>query len=148
MESAHATNSALRFYPRAEFPKQTAGNAFGDFLHMTDLQGEITLFAARRDRERDNARQNAAFFIISGIDLPLALKSAGEARRRIILRVERLLERERLKGMRRHWSYDLNRHIALKEAFDRLRGIEKENRPKTTPLGMRPKRKRRLPTPQ
>ena len=114
---------------------------------MTDLQREITLFTARRDRERDGARQNAAFFIISGIDLALALKSAGEERKRIILRLERLLERERLKGMRRHWSYDLNRHIALKQAFDRLRGIETGSRPRTAPLGTRPKRKRRLPAP-
>ena len=40
---------------------------------------------------------------------------------RTIKRIERLLERERLRGGRRHWSYDLNRHIALKQALDRLR---------------------------
>jgi hypothetical protein len=88
---------------------------------MTYLEREIALFAARRDFQNDAARQNAAFFIMSGIDLPLALKSQGEERKRIILRIERLLERERLKGMRRHWSYDLNRHIALMQALDSLR---------------------------
>ena len=41
---------------------------------------------------------------------------------RTIKRIERLLERERLRGGRRHWSYDLNRHIALKQALDRLSG--------------------------
>ena len=41
---------------------------------------------------------------------------------RIILSLERAIERERLRGMRRHWSYDLNRHIALKQALDSLAG--------------------------
>lgn len=31
------------------------------------------------------------------------------------------LRRERNKSMMRHWSYDLNRHIALKSARNRLR---------------------------
>ena len=33
------------------------------------------------------------------------------------------MERERLRGMRRHWSYDLNRHIALKQVLDKLRSL-------------------------
>jgi len=33
----------------------------------------------------------------------------------------RLIERERQKGVIGHWSYDLNRHIALKQALDRLK---------------------------
>ena len=113
---------------------------------MTYLEREIALFTAKRDVRQDVARQNAAFFIMSGIDLPLALKSQGEERKRIILRIERLLERERLKGMRRHWSYDLNRHIALKRAFDRLRGTSGEKRP--TSWAPRPKKKRRLSAPR
>ena len=35
--------------------------------------------------------------------------------------LENRLARERSKGVARHWSYDLNRHIALKAARDRLR---------------------------
>ena len=35
-----------------------------------------------------------------------------------------MIERERQRGMRKHWSYDLNRHIALKQALDRLRPAE------------------------
>ena len=35
--------------------------------------------------------------------------------------LERMIERERQRGMRKHWSYDLNRHIALKQALDSLR---------------------------
>jgi hypothetical protein len=32
-----------------------------------------------------------------------------------------MIERERQRGIRKHWSYDLNRHIALKQALDKLR---------------------------
>jgi hypothetical protein len=87
----------------------------------TRLAEEARSFRRRAEEEVTAARQIAAFALISGIDLGEALASSGEERRVIILRVERLLERERLKGARRHWSYDLNRHIALKQALDRLR---------------------------
>lgn len=113
---------------------------------MTQLERESALFTARRNLQRDAARQNTAFFIMSGIDLSLALEATGEERKRIILRIQRLLERERLKGMRRHWSYDLNRHIALKEAFDRLCVAGGGGWPKSP--SPRPKRKRRLSAPQ
>lgn len=67
------------------------------------------------------ARQTAALFLVAGIDLAEAITSTGEARQRLRMRLERMIERERLRGMRRHWSYDLNRHISLKQALDRLR---------------------------
>ncbi len=35
--------------------------------------------------------------------------------------IEKRLARERHKGIARHWGYDLNRHMALKAARDRLR---------------------------
>ena len=35
--------------------------------------------------------------------------------------IEARLSRERKKGLARHWGYDLNRHIALKAARDRLK---------------------------
>ncbi len=53
-----------------------------------------------------------------GYDLKLVRDLQGEDRQRFMLRLERLLERERLKGLNRHWSYDLNRHIALKQLRD------------------------------
>lgn len=95
---------------------------------MSGLRDEAALFKARKFEESSEARQIAAFFLISGIDLSAAMETAGEERKRILLRIERLLERERLKGSRRHWSYDLNRHIALKSALDRLRR-RRSNRP-------------------
>ncbi|WP_433962872.1 hypothetical protein [Roseitalea porphyridii] len=36
--------------------------------------------------------------------------------------IDRRLARERNKGVARHWSYDLNRHIALKQARDVIVG--------------------------
>jgi len=84
------------------------------------LATEARQFRALARQIETEAQQAAAFFLMSGVDLSAALATAGEERRRLTLRIERLLERERQKGARRHWSYDLNRHIALKQALDRL----------------------------
>ncbi|MDP3897949.1 MAG: cytoplasmic protein [Mesorhizobium sp.] len=81
-------------------------------------------FRIRARQFEQDMRQAAAFFLVSGIDLPAALASDGEHRQRLTQRIARLVERERIKGARRHWSYDLNRHIALKQALDRLRSGE------------------------
>ena len=88
---------------------------------MQGLADEIRIFKTQKASYETSVRQMAAFFLVSGVDLAGALATTGEARMRTIKRIERLLERERLRGGRRHWSYDLNRHIALKQALDRLR---------------------------
>ena len=85
---------------------------------LSETAGE---FVARLRRFEREMVQSAAFFLATGIDLAEALAATGEARHRIVLRVERLCERERQKGQRRHWSYDLDRHIALGEVLARLR---------------------------
>jgi hypothetical protein len=90
---------------------------------MSPFVTEIDAFLTAREAMRARARQNAAFFLMCGVDLDEVLGSAPEERRKAIVRLERLIERERLKGSRRHWSYDLNRHIALKQAADRLRSV-------------------------
>lgn len=87
---------------------------------MHSLKADMAAFRSARQQRVAEARQNAAFFIMTGVDLQEALRSAGEACTAVQRRVSRLLERERLKGLRGHWSYDLNRHIALKNAFARL----------------------------
>jgi hypothetical protein len=88
---------------------------------MSLLVTEIDAFLSAREQVRSEALQNAALFLLCGIDLEDAFRSTPEQRHRIILRLERMIERERLKGRSRHWSYDLNRHIALKQALDRLK---------------------------
>ena len=91
---------------------------------------------------RANAAQLAALQCVCGLDLAATMK-ADAATRTAALRPHRpACERERMKGLAGHWSYDLNRHIALKQAADRLRGIVDNPRPaavlhkfKTAPEG-------------
>jgi hypothetical protein len=92
----------------------------------------VTTFAedARNHRERKalearNAAIRAAFFLTTGVEIGATLAMAGEARAALRQRLERLIERERLRGAARHWSYDLNRHIALKQALDQFGDGEK-----------------------
>ena len=80
----------------------------------------------RPDRRELAAAQRAALFILCGIDLKDALARCGPERYALLARIERLLERERLKGANRHWSYDLNRHIALKQVRDSLRSRDSQ----------------------
>jgi hypothetical protein len=50
--------------------------------------------------------------------LPGELEDARpSARRAILARLARALRAERNRGRAGHWTYDLNRHIALKQAY-------------------------------
>jgi hypothetical protein len=91
---------------------------------MDQLAKEINDYRQEKKRLTAEARQSAALFLSCGIDLPDALSASVAEQDRIMVRLQRLIERERIKGARRHWSYDLNRHIALKQALDRMRGGE------------------------
>lgn len=91
---------------------------------MSGILGEIRAFKARKAVLETEARQLVALRLISGVDMAAALAAGPDQAIHIMKRVERLIERERLKGLRRHWAYDLNRHIALKQGLDRLRGVE------------------------
>ena len=90
---------------------------------MQSPREDVGNFAGHKRKRAMEAAQLAAVRLLCGFDLQIALAAPGEERRKLAGRIERLLERERLKGMRRHWSYDLDRHIALKQARDRLRGL-------------------------
>ena len=88
---------------------------------MSWLRQEIAAFLENKQSEASQARQMAALQIACHFDLEEAMKAEPATRARIALRLERMIERERQRGVRRHWSYDLNRHIALKQALDTLR---------------------------
>lgn len=88
---------------------------------MSLFRAEISDFRRRKNQESEQARQRVACLLLAGIDLPQAIDIDPGEKQRLRMRLERLVERERLRGMRRHWSYDLNRHIALKQILDRLR---------------------------
>ena len=50
---------------------------------------------------------------------PAEVADTGEAmRRRIVGRLARALRAERTRGRAGHWSYDINRHIALLQAYE------------------------------
>lgn len=91
------------------------------------LRDEIRSFQDGRRAEAATARQMVALRLALGIDLPEVLAMDEARKRTVVLRLERIIERERLKGVRRHWSYDLNRHIALKQVLLRLRAFDGES---------------------
>jgi hypothetical protein len=87
---------------------------------MSSLSEEAALFQRENIRVVSEARQWAALQLACGLDLATALGARAEDRSHIVARLTRRLRRERLRGLSRHWSYDLNRHIALKQVLDRL----------------------------
>ena len=96
-----------------------------DDKHLKARLGrQVTAFVEGKRVEATMARQMAALQIACHFDMEAALAAPPDLRARIVMRLERTIERERQRGMRRHWSYDLNRHIALKQALDTLRGID------------------------
>lgn len=94
---------------------------------------EADNFQRRKYSESRDAKGVAAFYLSTGVDLADALAAPAVRQHHVILRLERILERERLRGQRRHWSYDLNRHIALKNALDLLRQAHEKK--KAAPIG-------------
>jgi hypothetical protein len=101
-----------------------------------DLKSEIIAYKAERDLEQRRAVQRVALLCNAGIDLDHLAKTGEAGRRLIVKRLRRLLERERIRGAMRHWSYDLNRHIALKQALDEFCPDEIQAR-KTKPAPVR-----------
>lgn len=87
---------------------------------MGQFEQDAKGFAARKQEEVTEARQLAAVSLACGMDLHLVLEAPPEARAALKLKLRHAIERERLKGTGRHWSYDLNRHIALKQILDKL----------------------------
>jgi hypothetical protein len=67
------------------------------------------------DRMRDLPR-------LARIDSPAALAETTENVAAIIARLERALRAERKRARSGHWTYDLNRHIALRQAHQAERG--------------------------
>jgi hypothetical protein len=65
--------------------------------------------------------------------LPLEPKdledSRPEARRAILARLARALRAERNRGRAGHWTYDLNRHIGLRQAYAAERQLLAEMHP-------------------
>jgi hypothetical protein len=88
---------------------------------MGQFQQDAKNHGTRKQAEAATAASIAALQLACGIDLSQALEASPAMQQNLVARIERVLERERLRGMRRHWTYDLNRHIALKRALDMVR---------------------------
>lgn len=87
---------------------------------MSRLHREIQTFLEDKKARSVEARQTAALQIACHLDLSEVLTATAADPAGFVLRLRRMIERERLRGARKHWSYDLNRHIALKQALDRV----------------------------
>jgi hypothetical protein len=88
---------------------------------MNAIDQEISAFRRRAAERLEESRMRVALQLACGIDLDAATAADPVQRRSLAAALDRRIERERLKGLARHWSYDLNRHIALKRAAERLR---------------------------
>lgn len=84
------------------------------------VEKEKHLFLRKKSEAYRIAAQQIALQLICGIDLQTLLNEGGIQKNIAAIRLHRLIERERLKGLRQHWSYDLNRHIALKQVLDMI----------------------------
>ena len=89
---------------------------------MSIGSAEAAAFLHRKKQTLEHARQRAALQLVCGLDLDALEALSPAARHDALGRVERALRRMRQAGLRCHWSYDLNRHIALRQAFERLGG--------------------------
>lgn len=87
---------------------------------MRHIDEEIASFRKRRVDAEARSLANAALLTVAGVGIEEALKADSVTCSTIRIRVRRLLERERLRGLKHHSSYDLKKHIGLKTAFDML----------------------------
>lgn len=78
---------------------------------------------ARRPADTD-ARLRAAIAVrlLCREDLDATLAGGRQQKLRLARKLAYRMERERQKGLRGHSSYDLNRHIGLRQALDLLVG--------------------------
>ncbi len=80
------------------------------------LQIDRQIFIEKRKEDALHAAQSFALQMSCGIDLLQITAATTETKAIIAAKLNRLIKRERLKGLNKHWSYDINRHIALKQA--------------------------------
>lgn len=84
------------------------------------LQNDGQIFIEKRREGALQATQSFALQMSCGIDLLQITAASMETKASIAAKLNRLIKRERLKGLNKHWSYDINRHIALKQVQQRI----------------------------
>ncbi|MBB6260337.1 hypothetical protein FHS77_000861 [Paenochrobactrum gallinarii] len=90
-------------------------------MQCTIFKQNIATFKAEKQRLAQHAVQRAALQILANMDIDKIMVAPLGEKENAMRKLRRLIERERLKGTAGHWSYDLNRHIALKQALDRIK---------------------------
>lgn len=90
------------------------------------LQQDRISFLEKRKEDALQAAQSFALQMTCGLDLQQIAATSKEKKASIVARLSRLIKRERLKGLNKHWSYDLNRHIALKQVQMRIMNMTAE----------------------
>jgi hypothetical protein len=87
------------------------------------LLRETATFRQNRMQEAENGRINACLQL-AGAPMLEALGGAGPVKLAQYARRLRLgIAKERRRGVARHHRYDLNRHIALKQALDAVTNL-------------------------
>lgn len=96
-------------------------------MSAIDWTKQRSAFIASKDKHASEARQRLVLQIFCNADLDGLIAQDDESKSHTCRRLKRLIERERLKGVKGHWSYDLNRHIGLKQALDTLKSSMQED---------------------
>ena len=76
--------------------------------------GTLRAIVARGSEAYDRSRHLPRVLPVGPADIA---DDSERGRRRILARLARALRAERVRGRGGHWTYDLNRHIALAEAY-------------------------------
>lgn len=92
------------------------------------LNKEIDTFLARKAERESFAARRLALYRAVGKEPEELAGATGPERDAIARRLARQIRRERIKGLRQPWQYDLDRHIALKGALQQLLGKEEPRR--------------------
>lgn len=87
-------------------------------IDMNAFTRDIAAFRESAGASLARARASLSLRLLCGEDLDAVLAQDDAARRRVAGKLVRRLERERLRGLNGHWSYDLNRHIGLRQALE------------------------------
>lgn len=86
----------------------------------TGLKQETRRFRLEKEIRHKEAHQRAALQLVAGMDLDAVLTTSGAQREIIVLRLKWLMKRDRIKSLTHRETYNLARHIALKQIVDRL----------------------------
>lgn len=95
---------------------------------MEMLSAEASGLQPNATGERSRTGALLSLQILCGENLDAVLAAGPDEKRRVTRKLLHRLERERLRGLRGHWSYDLNRHIGLRQALDLVAGGSSEVR--------------------